>query len=179
MTQVAQNYADALYDLARDEGFDKQILDELTGVERLFGENPDYVRLLSASNLRKSEKLGVLDEAFSGRVHTYLLSFLKLLCERGHIRELPNCLRRCRSRYNEDHGILDLLAISAVPLSEEMRTKLIRRVADLTGKHVELRSKVDPGVLGGLRLEYEGKSLDGTVRQRLDGLKKALSDTVL
>jgi F-type H+-transporting ATPase subunit delta len=52
-------------------------------------------------------------------------------------------------------------------------------VADLTGKHVELRRKVDPGVLGGLRLEYEGKSLDGTVRQRLDGLKKALSDTVL
>ena len=179
MTQTAQNYADALYDLARDEGLDEQLLRELTGVDGLFRENPDYYGLLSASNIRKPEQLSALDEAFSGRVHTYLLSFLKLLCERHHIRELPNCLRRCRSRYNEDHGILDLLAISAVPLSEEMRAKLIRRVADLTGKHVELRSKVDPGVLGGLRLEYEGKSLDGTVRQRLDGLKKALSDTVL
>ena len=179
MTRIAKNYADALYELARDEALDEQIYGQLRGIRELLEAEPEYVRLLSAPNLPKPERLAALDEAFSGRVHTYLLSFLKLLCEQGHIRELPNCLRRCRSRYNEDHGILDLLAISAVPLSEEMRAKLIRRVADLTGKHVELRSKVDPGVLGGLRLEYEGKSLDGTVRQRLDGLKKALSDTVL
>ena len=179
MTQTAQNYADALYDLARDEGLDEQLLRELTGVDGLFRENPDYYGLLSASNIRKPEQLAALDEAFSGRVHTYLLSFLKLLCERHHIRELPNCARRYRGRYNEDHGILEVQAITAIPLSESLRDRLISRVSGLTGKQVELQNRIDPGVLGGIRLEYEGKALDGTVRQRLDGLKKTLSDTVL
>lgn len=179
MTQTAQNYADALYDLARDEGLDEQLLRELTGVDGLFRENPDYYGLLSASNIRKPEQLSALDEAFSGRVHTYLLSFLKLLCERHHIRELPNCARRYRSRYNEDHGILEVQAITAIPLSESLRGRLISRVSELTGKQVELQNRIDPGVLGCIRLEYEGKALDGTVRQRLDGLKKTLSDTVL
>ena len=117
MTQTAKNYADALYELARDEGLDERVMQELTGVNALFAANPDYVRLLSASNVRREEQLAALDEAFSGRVHTYVCSFLKLLCERHHIRELPNCARRFRQRFNADHGILEASAVTARPLS--------------------------------------------------------------
>ena len=172
MTQTAKNYADALYELARDEGLDERVMQELTGVNALFAANPDYVRLLSASNVRREEQLAALDEAFSGRVHTYVCSFLKLLCERHHIRELPNCARRFRQRFNADHGILEASAVTARPLTDAQREKL-------TGKRVDLENRVDPTVLGGIRLEYEGMELDGTVRARLDGLKKTLSDTVL
>ena len=88
MTRIAKNYADALYELARDEALDEQIYGQLRGIRELLEAEPEYVRLLSAPNLPKPERLAALDEAFSGRVHPYLLSFLKLLCERGHIREL-------------------------------------------------------------------------------------------
>ena len=179
MTQTAKNYADALYELAQSEGLEEALLPELSGVEELISRNPDYVRLLCAANVPKAERLSALDEAFSGRVHTYLLSFLKLLCERGHIRALPDCERRYRSRFNADHGILEATAVTAAPLRPELREKLTLRLADLTGKRVDLRNRVDPSVLGGIRLEYEGKSLDGTVRQRLDGISKTLSETVL
>lgn len=179
MTQTAKNYADALYELARDAGLDERVMQELTGVNALFAANPDYVRLLSASNVRREEQLAALDEAFSGRVHTYVCSFLKLLCERHHIRELPNCARRFRQRFNADHGILEASAVTARPLTDAQREKLTARLAGLTGKRVDLENRVDPTVLGGIRLEYEGMELDGTVRARLDGLKKTLSDTVL
>ena len=179
MTQTAKNYADALYDLAKDEGLEERILTELAGVDKLLSENPDYIRLLSAPNIPREERLGALDQAFSGRIHTYLLSFLKLLCERGHIRTLRDCSRRFRTRYNVDRGILEAVAVTAVPLKPELRDKLAARLHSMTGKQVDLQNRIDPTVLGGIRLEYEGIELDGTVRQRLDGLKRTLSDTVL
>ncbi len=179
MTQIAKNYADALYELARDEGLDEQIYAQLRELQALMEENPDYVRLLSAPNLPKPERLAALDEAFSGRIHPYLLHFLKLLCERGHIRELKDCAIQYRRRRNADLGILDAVAITAVPLRAELREKLRARLQALTGKQIELQYRVDPGVLGGIRLEYDGKALDGTVRSRLAGIEKTLSETVI
>lgn len=179
MTQTAKNYGDAIYELARDEACSEQILHELKGVAELFAQNPDYLRLLSASNLPVGERLQNLDEAFSGRVHRYLLYFLKLLVERGHINELRYCLRRFRSRYCDDHGILEAVAVTAVPLRAELLEKLSHQLSDRTGKKVELRNRVDSSVLGGVRLEYDGQSLDGTLRRRLEGIEKTLSDTVL
>lgn len=179
MTQIAKNYADALYELARDEGLDEQIYAQLREIQALMEENPDYVRLLSAPNLPKPERLAALDEALSGRVHPYLLHFLKLLCERGHIRELKDCAIQYRRRRNADLGILDAVAITAVPLRAELREKLRARLQALTGKQIEMQYRVDPGVLGGIRLEYDGKALDGTVRSRLAGIEKTLSETVI
>ena len=179
MTQIAKNYADALYELARDEGLDEALYKQLREIRELLDHNPDYVRLLSAPNLPKPERLAALDEAFSGRVHPYLLSFLKLLCERGHIRELKDCAVQYRRRRNADLGILDAVAITAVPLRDELREKLRARLQTLTGKQVDLQYRTDPAVLGGIRLEYDGKALDGTVRSRLIGIEKTLSETVI
>lgn len=179
MTQTAKNYADALYELALDEGLTERIRKELSAVNGVFAANPDYYSLLTAPNIPRQERLEALDQAFSGRIHVYLLSFLKLLVERGHIRALKDCVLRFRSRYNQDHGILEALAVTAVALRPEQRQKLTERLGSLTGKQVDLRNRVDPSVLGGIRLEYEGKELDGTVRQRLEGLKQTLSETVL
>lgn len=179
MTQTAKNYADALYELASDEGLAEEIYPQINEIKLLFRSNPDYPQLLSAPNLTKAERLAVLDEAFSGRVHTYVLSFLKILCERGHIRELPTCADRYNARYNEDRGNLEIKVTSAVPLTEAQKRKIYTRMRQLTGKNVGCGFFTDPSLLGGLRLEYDGKELDGTLRQRLEGIRKTLSETVL
>ena len=179
MTQTAKNYADALFELARDESACEEILSQLKGVRDIFHREPDYVRLLSAANLSMAQRLGALDEAFSGRVHPYVLNFLKLLCERGHIRELPNCFHRFRVRYNTDHNSREATAVTAVPLSVANVDRIVKKLQALTGKRVSLQNRVDPAVLGGVRLEFEGKELDGTLKSRLDGIEKTLSETVL
>ena len=179
MTQTAKNYADALYELARDEGVEQQIYGQLRDVKDILEANDEYVVLLCSPNLHITQRLAVLDEAFSGRAHPYLLNWLKILCERGHIRELKDCAVQYRRRRNADLGILDAVAVTAVPLGAELREKLRNRLQALTGKQVDLQYRVDPGVLGGIRLEYDGKALDGTVRTRLAGIEKTLSETVI
>ena len=72
----------------------------------LFKANPDYLRLLSTPSIPKRERCGLLDEALRDQVHLYVLNFLKILCEKGTLRELSGCARAYRVRYNQAHGIL-------------------------------------------------------------------------
>ena len=120
-----------------------------------------------------------LDQAFGGSVHLYLVNFLKILCDEGALRELSGCARAYRVRYNHDHGILEVTAVSAVELEDAAREKLRAKLAAMTGKTIELTVRVEPSVLGGIRLDMEGTRLDGTVRHRLDALRADIANVML
>ena len=179
MTQTAKNYGNALYELARDEGLSEDIYAQFSQVTEIFSQTPDYIRLLSTPPVSKQARWAVLDEAFGGRLQPYLLNFLKILCQKGYIRQHGDCFAQYRSRYNEDHGILSAVAVTAAPLTPVLREKLVQKLCAVTGKQVHLELRVDPSVLGGVRLEMDGRQLDGTVKQRLNTLRQSLSQTVL
>ena len=179
MTQAANTYAQALYDLARDEGLGKEILEELAALKGVFSENPEYSKLLSAPDLPKQERCKILDEAFRGKVNPYVLNFLKILTEKGYIRQFPACCDAYRGFYNDDNGILVVKAVSAVALSGAQIEKLTAKLEATTGKQIDLHCSVDAAMLGGLRLSYDGKQVDGTVKNRLDSIGKLLKNTVL
>ena len=179
MTQAANTYAQALYDLAKDENLGKTILEELNVLKEVFAQNPQYSKLLSAPDIPKQERCGVLDEAFRGKVHPYVLNFLKILTEKGYIRQFPDCCDAYRGFYNEDNGILVVKAQSAVALTDAQKQKLTEKLSATTGKTVDLQCSIDPAALGGLRLSYDGKQVDGTVKSRLDAIGKLLKNTVL
>ena len=111
MTETARMYGGSLYDLAAEEGLDERILGELDGVTALLNGDAEYLHLLSIPSIPKKERCALLDEAFRGQVHLYVLNFMKLLCEKGALRELPGCARAYRLRYNEAHGILEATAV--------------------------------------------------------------------
>ena len=174
MTGPGAQFGDALFELCAAEGSDGEVLQQLAGVEALFAENPAYPRLLDAPNVVRAARLALVDEAFAGKVAPYLLNMLRLLCERAQACLLPQAAVRYRARYNEAHGIIEARAFTAQPLGEALRQKLSARLAALTGKQVLLTVQTDPALLGGIRLEMEGKEFDGTVRRRLDTLRREL-----
>ena len=111
--------------------------------------------------------------------HPYLVSFLKLLCEEDLLGELPGCLRAYQDRYNVDHNILEVTAVSAVALTAPSREKLLAKLQKMTGKNIVLTETVDPAVLGGLRLDMDGTRLDGTVQRHLERLRTEIDGAVL
>ena len=179
MTETARMYGGSLYDLAAEEGLDERILGELDGVTALLNGDAEYLHLLSIPSIPKKERCALLDEAFRGQVHLYVLNFMKLLCEKGALRELPGCARAYRLRYNEAHGILEATATTAVAMTEQQAKSLHEKLEKLTGKTIDLKTKVDPAVLGGIRLDIEGTELDGTVRSRLAGLRSSIAAATL
>ena len=179
MTETAKMYGGSLYDLAAEEGLETRILGELDEVQQLLKQNPDYLRLLSTPSIPKKERCGLLDEALRDQVHLYVLNFLKILCEKGTLRELSGCARAYRVRYNQAHGILEATATTAVAMTEQQAKSLHEKLEKLTGKTIDLKTKVDAKVLGGIRLDIEGTELDGTVRSRLAGLRSSIAAATL
>ena len=179
MTGIGENYAQALYDLAKEEDAAQAILQELKQLGDAFAQQPDFVRLLSAPNLAKDQRVAVIDDSFRGKVHPYVLNFLKLLTEKGHIRAFSDCVKAYRHKFNADNGIVSVQAVSAAQLTAEQQKKLRSKLEEVTGKSIELLCRVDPSCIGGLRLDYDGKRVDGTVKSRLDTLHSQLSSTAL
>ena len=179
MTQVGSVYGEALYDLCKSENLTEAVLREITTLEESFSQEPDFLRLLAAPNLGKQERCGILDESFRGKVHPYVLNFLKILTEKGYSRHFSDCCAAYREHYNLDNGILPVSAVTAVPLSGKQSEKLKEKLASVTGKTILLTNRVDPDCLGGVRLDFDGKRLDDTVAHRLESVRTMLNETVL
>ena len=179
MSQAANNYGQALFELAKEENLDAVILKQMEVLNISFSQEPGFLRLLAAPNLSKSERCDILDESFRGKVEPYLLNFMKILMEKGYIRLFPDCFKAYRNAYNAEHGILCVKAVSAVELSAAQKEKLTKKLESITGKTIQLENRLDPKVLGGIRLDYDGIQVDGTVQSRLDAVADLLKNTVL
>jgi len=179
MTQVCTVYAQALYDLSKDEQCVDRILNEMNVVKEAVLAEPDFLKLLSAANLSKQERCAILDRCFRQKVHPYLLNFMKLLVEKAHIRLLAECCSAFRKIFNQDHGILEVTAVTAVELTEVQKNRLAEKISAVTEKSVDLICRLDPCCIGGIRLDYEGKRIDGTVQNRLNSIAALLKNTTL
>lgn len=179
MTEVGNVYGESLYELAKDESLAKLIGEQLAALQQSFRQEPDFIRLLSSPNLTKAERCQILDDSFRGKVHAYVLNFLKILTEKGYMRYFSDCCDAYTEHFDQDNGILRVNAVSAVELSEQQKDNLTQKLSRITGKEIALRTRIDPAVLGGIRLDYDGQRLDDTVSHRLDAIRNVLNKTVL
>lgn len=179
MSQVGSVYGEALYSLCKEEKLADTVLQELTVLQESFRENRDFLRLLSAPNVAVQARCQVLDDCFRGQVQPYVLNFLKILTEKGAVKAFFDCVSEYRRLYNEDHNILPVTAVTAVPLTQEQSARLTQKLSAITGKTAQLINRVDPACLGGVRLDYDGKRVDGSVANRLESIRNLLKNTVL
>ena len=179
MTQIGSVYGEALYELALSENLIEEIRAQLLVLDESFQAEPDFLRLLCSPNLSKQERCQILDDSFRGRIHLYLLNFLKILTEKGYIKQFSSCCEMFTQLYNRDHNIVSVTAVTAVALSQKQSEALTQKLTRITGKNILLRNRVNPACLGGVRLDYDGQRLDGTVKNHLDRLREMLNNTVL
>ncbi len=179
MTEVGTIYGCALYDLAAGEELSEALLGQLQVLSKSFGDEPAFVKLLCAHSLSKAERCKIIDDSFADKVHPYVLNFLKLLTEKGYVRHFADCCTAYQMRYNADHNILPVTAVSAVALGDAQVDRLTAKLEERTGKKIELTNRVDPEVLGGIRLDFDGKSVDDTLAHRLESVRNLLNNTIL
>lgn len=177
MTRVGTVYGEALYTLALEECLAGRILSELSFLEQAFRENPDFIRLLCFRGLSRQERCAVLDDCFREKIHPYVLNFLKILTGKGYMKHFSDCREAFETHYNLTCGILPVTATTAVALTPRQTEALTTELSRITEKQIKLQNRVDPNVLGGVRLDYDGKRLDDTLSHRLNALRRALKET--
>lgn len=174
MNELAKAYGGALYALAQEEQLEELLLAQLHTVCGILSETPEYMRLMDSRTVAKAERLSLLDDAFGGRVHPYLVNFMKILLERGAFNQMLLCQTAYETCYNEQHNIVPATAVSARPLTEDQKERLVKALQKKTGKTVHLTVRVDPALRGGLRVQMGGYRFDNSVASRMEGLRRTL-----
>ena len=176
MTKTARLYGSSLYDLAAEEGMVDELMEQTQQVRQIFREQPEYLKLLQEPSIPFRERAGMIDDAFGQGGNRYLVNFIKLLCERGYLGEYAGCCDEYTRRYYADHNLTEAVITSAVALDDTQKEQLKARLEKMSGKTVLLREKIDPALLAGIRVQMDGKELDGTVKGRMKELSRRLSE---
>ena len=144
---------------------------DLAGFEAVVEESDELRAVLHNPEIDTDAKRGVLDALMQqADAQPLVRNFLRVLVDRGRLNQLPEITAAFAERVAAATGRITIEAITAVPLTDPLRRAIVSRVAEQTGREVDLSESVDPEIVGGLLLRVGGVMVDGSVRQRLDDL---------
>ncbi len=173
MNEIVKEYAAGLFALARETHEEERILLESRALSPLVTRK--WTRLLSNPDIPKSERVKLAADALDGRVSPHLASFVKLMTERSLASELPACFAEYENLWCEAAGVVRVRAESAVALTEEQKRRLEKRLEEKTGRRVLVEYAENPSLLGGMRLFYDNRQIDATVKNRLREIAERLA----
>ncbi len=175
MTATGNNYAEALFMLAREENLVDEFYEGLKTAKGVFLENPEYLQFLSTPSIPKSERTAALSQAFEGKLNEHILSFLQLLCEHGKADQFFDCVSEYERLREWAANVVVATVKTAVELSDAQRQGLIKSLEKRTAKSVTLSCVIDSTLLGGIQVEIDGQLLDGSVKNNLKRVREVIS----
>jgi ATP synthase F1 delta subunit len=174
MEEIAEVYARALFEVAKENDVLDRVHDELGEFADALDEDRNLQVFLFSPYFSSEEKTDGVRRIVSD-ADERTLNFLELLAERHRMPVLFRIRRAFDSMWADEKKLLPVTVTSAVELDEELVKSIGKRIEEQTGREVELSSKVDPDVLGGLQVRVGNMVLDATVRNRLEKLRKQVA----
>jgi ATP synthase F1 delta subunit len=174
MEAIAEVYARSLFEVAKEHDVLDRVHDELGEFAEALGEDRTLQVFLFSPYFSSDEKRDGVRKIVSD-ADEHMVNFLELLAERHRMPALFRIRREFDALWAEEHQLLPVTVTSAVELDEELVNDIGKRIQEQTGREVELSSNVDPDVLGGLMVRVGNMVLDGTVRNRLERLRKTVA----
>ena len=174
MEELAQVYANALFEVADENGVIDDVREQLGQFADELDENRDLQVFLFSPYFSSQEKKDGIRKIVEDADERFL-NFLELLAERHRMPAIFRIRRAYDALWRQENKLLPVTVTSAVELDEGLVRGLGDRIEEQTGKKVELTSKVDPDVLGGLVLQVGNMVLDASIRNRLEQLRKQVA----
>lgn len=173
MASLANEYAEALFLLAAETGREGAFREELARIAPYFTE--DYVAFLASPAVPLSERTEAIRRAFGEAVSEEVLSFLCLLTEKGRVGIFHETLKEYGKLDDLRRRVTEARVVTAAPLSKEEKTRLLAKLSSVAGKRVEASFETDEALLGGVLVEMDGRTYDGSLRFRLQDVKDEIS----
>jgi ATP synthase F1 delta subunit len=174
MEELAQVYANALFEVASENGVIDDVRDQLGEFADELDKNRDLQVFLFSPYFSSQEKKDGIRKIVVDADERFL-NFLELLAERHRMPAIFRIRRAYDALWREENKLLPVTVTSAIELDEGLVQGLGEKIEEQTGKKVELTSRVDPDVLGGLVLQVGNMVLDASIRNRLEQLRKQVA----
>jgi ATP synthase F1 delta subunit len=172
--EIARVYAKALFEAAKDLGKLDTIRDQLGQFVDALNENHEMQLFLFSPSFSSAEKIEALERAVTDAEPEFL-NFLELLLEKGRIPVIFRIQRQFNAMWDKENKRLGVTVTSAVELDPEVAKRISAEIEEQTGNTVELTSRVDPDILGGLVVQVGNMILDTSIQNRLEKLRKSVA----
>ncbi|QYF86555.1 F0F1 ATP synthase subunit delta [Brevundimonas sp. PAMC22021] len=174
-TQVGERYAQALFDLALETGRLDAVRADVKSLKAAWTESADLRRLIASPVMKSEDQVkGLVAIAAQARFEQTTRNFLGLLAQNGRARDLPGVLTGFERLYARHAGIVAAEVVSAQALDEVQITHIRNALREQLGRAPELTVRVDPSILGGLKVKVGSKLFDASLKTKLDSMKYAL-----
>lgn len=179
MRDVASlKYGYALYEVALKADKLDEYLEDLKGILDVFKASPDLLEFLRHPEITLQNKLAVLSNVFRGRVNDEIIKLLDLLVRHDRIDDFRYVYKDYRKFALEHKGIKIVLVKTAVELTEEERDLLKKKLTKIYNSDIELDEIIDKDILGGVWVRVKDDVFDGTIKSKLDLMKKTLLSNI-
>lgn len=176
---VEMTYGKALFEAARDANKVELILEEIKEMKELFQTEPDFYEFVNTPIIAGAKKKAAVEKIFTGRISPEVLNFLYILIDKRRTRNFGKIVDQYQKIIDISEGVSSGDIYSVEALTEEQLLAFEEKTGKLLRKNVKLENKVDPSILGGIKIFVEGKVIDATIRKRLQDLELSLNNVTL
>ncbi len=179
MATVAGRYAAALFDLANEQRQLREIEQDVLSLQTMLNGSEDFRRLVRSPVLSAdSQSRAVAAVAEKAALGPLTVNFLKLVARNRRLFVLQDMIKNFRLLAARHRGEVTADVTSAHPLTDAQLTSLKDTLrASIGGKDIQVNSRVDPNLLGGLIVKVGSRMIDSSLRTRLNNLKTAMKGT--
>jgi len=174
MEEIAQVYARSLFQVAREQEKLDEIKEQLGQFADALAEDRNLQVFFFSPYFSTKEKGEGLDKALDG-ADPILVNFLKLLIENHRMPVIFRVRRAYDALWEEENRLLPVSVTSAVELDSKTVGEIGDRIAEQTGRKVDLSAHIEPEILGGIVVRVGNQVLDASVRNRLEQLRKQVA----
>ncbi len=174
MEEIAEVYARSLFQVAQEHDRTGEVREQLGEFAAAVNDNRDMAVFFFSPYFSTEEKKEALERSVQD-AEPIFMNFLEALIERHRMPALFRIRVRYEELWDEENQLLPVQVTSAVDLDEKTVKQIGERIGEQTGRKVDLSSRVDPDILGGLVLRVGNFILDASIRSRLNQLRKQVA----
>jgi F-type H+-transporting ATPase subunit delta len=172
--EIAAVYANALFAVAEEHGLVNEVREQLREFARALDENRELAFFFFSPYFSAEEKKEGLHKGVQD-AEDILMNFLEALIERSRMPAIFRIRDRYEKLWDEEEKVLPVQVTSAVELEEGTVEGIAERIREQTGQKVEISSRVDPDIIGGIVLRVGNSILDASIRNRLNQLRQTVA----
>ncbi len=174
MEEVARVYSEALFDVAREHDALDEIREQLGEIADAIAADRDLQVFFFSPYFSSAEKRDGIGKTISG-ADPELVNFLELLAEKHRMPALFRIRRRFDELWDVENERLEVTLTSAIELDPSVVESVGAEIERKTGKTIDLNSRVDESIIGGLVLQVGNRVLDASIRNRLEKLRREVA----
>lgn len=170
MNQIAQTYAEALFSLGLEDKKLTKLQDEGKTLSEIIHDNEDFLLLIDSRFMSREERQDIASKILKD-FDEDIVNFVKVLIANNRTNYIKDVLEAFNSLCNEYKGVKEGLIYSAFPLNKETINKIKDKISQIEGMDVELISRIDPSLIGGVKVVINSHVYDGSIKNQLEKMQ--------